>query len=327
MKFFKSLVAGLVIFGLNVVNLSYAGLFSDTLEDKQLKNIHLCENTKTGVARYSFNLLQTASAIRKSGTRFEASISGDEITLEFGRVEKLEMSLNKIDTGDLKKYNISCYEAQELETPKGEFNRKDKTLNITTITAIRIFGYLQPTEKDKALTKEKRDKANAIYILQRKQALEIKIAKEKEQAETEKAKAEKLAQVSKNKKQIERVAKAKARKALNAKRNRYLKMIDDFEKSSNIHKLKDRKIAKSELILTDKVLDDLVLLLDNLEAEIPQESGYTVKDLRDNIDKLYNLFGIKEKIKSQNNNIYSRSFGGYLSWSENTIEKIKQITK
>jgi hypothetical protein len=52
--------------------------------------------------------------------------------------------------------------------PKGEFNRKDKALNITIISVIRIFGYLQPTEKDKALAKEKRDKANAIYVLQQK---------------------------------------------------------------------------------------------------------------------------------------------------------------
>jgi hypothetical protein len=43
----------------------------------------LCEKTKTGVARYSFNLLQTASTVRKVGARFEVSISGDEITLEF----------------------------------------------------------------------------------------------------------------------------------------------------------------------------------------------------------------------------------------------------
>jgi hypothetical protein len=280
MKFFKSLTIWLIILGLNAANIACVRLFSDTLKDAQLKNIHLCENTKTGVARYSFNLLQTASTIRESGIKFEALMFGDEIILEFGQAEKLEMSLSKIDAGDLKKYPISCYEAQELKTSTGDFNRQDKTLNITTISAMEIFGYLQPTEKDKALAQEKRDRTNA-------------------------------------------------------KRHKYLKLIEDFEKKSKIHRLKDEKISASELILTDEVLDDLVILLDNLEAEIPAESTDKMKYLRREADILYELYEPNKRLKRQHNiahtspqyYFYGDKYQGYKTWSELTKENIRRIKK
>jgi molecular chaperone GrpE (heat shock protein) len=330
MKIIKNLTIGLII-GLS--NISYAGLFSNTLDDKELKIIHLCENTKTGVARYSHNLLFTANILRKSGVKFEASTSGDDMTIEIGGMEKIEMSLIKIDVGDLKKYNITCYQAQELEGPKGELSRKDKTLNSTTISALKLFGYLQPTEKDKALAKEKRNKANALDILQKEKNLQEKLAKEQKEKELKQAEAEKLATIKSNEQKILREQKKKARQELNAKRNKYLKMIADFETSSNIHKLKDKKVAITELILTDKVLDDLTLLLDNLEAEIPKESKNRRKELREDIDELYGFFDVNKRIKINEDNLPQYNFYGdnhrgyYKTWSERTKENIKEIQK
>jgi molecular chaperone GrpE (heat shock protein) len=324
MKIIKGLTISLVI-GLS--NISYAGLFSNTLDDKELKNIHLCENTKTGVAKYSHSLLLVANALRKSGTRFEASTSGNNMAIEIGNIEKIEINLTKIDAGDLKKYNTVCYEAQEVKNKDLDLSRKDKTLNPTTIIALRIFGFLEPSEKDKALAKEKDSKKNALEVLQQKQKLQEKIAKEQQEKELKQAEAEKLATIERNKQKILREQKKKARQELNAKRNKYLKMIEDFETSSNIHKLKDKKVATTELILTDKVLDDLTLLLDNLEAEISKELiGISTNDLREKINNLYNIFDLKKKIEYQKS-IYNRRVSGYLDWVEKTKERIKKIQK
>jgi hypothetical protein len=282
-------------------NKSYAGFFSSTLSKEEMKNLFVCEKTKTGVAKYSSSILKVTKILRSSGMKTIVSKSGSDLTIEMGQSDKITIELEKIDSGNLKKKNITCYQTEKINVKEEEFSRKDETLHTNAIS--EFFGYLLPTEKDIQLAKEKRAKVNAMNAFT-----------QQEKATRQKALKDEKIRIKKEKLQAKRLANIKRRDKLKKLRNKYLSMLDKFEKESKILTLNPEK----DLILTDKVIDNLVKLLNTLKAEIniniKWRSYFSCRGIKDlyatkmdaGVEGFYSLYDAKSRISCQDS--FTREF-------------------
>lgn len=64
-----------------------------------------------------------------------------------------------MDSEELSEYNLKCYDIVSLESPEGEYSKKDGTLSNRLI--VDFFGYLNDTIKQKQIKQAKLDKKNA----------------------------------------------------------------------------------------------------------------------------------------------------------------------
>ena len=146
-----------------------------------------------------------------------------------------------IDAKELAEDNITCYEVQNIKSEIDEFDRKDGTLDASTVASLKIFGIPLPTKRDEQLKKDKRAKEIAMHELEKQQKLE--------QAKLLEAKR---VEIKREEKKQERLSKREKRKIVKEKQGKYLSMISDFETKSKILLLKesdDDLLVKSRITI------------------------------------------------------------------------------
>jgi len=299
----KNLTAGIV--GVTIV-IGLTGCGDTELKDSEIKNLAICKNTSTGVARYKTDIEYIVTKARFSGSKTIVTKNDDTltITIDEGKNQIIE-KFKKIPEGELSKYNIKCYEMQSFQAGDKIFSKKDQTLNGLMW---ELYGMLLPTEQQIRKNKQKRE-------LEDKQRQEAQAKRQKEievqQAERKKQKlAKQQLRIDNIKKELNDIQIAQE------KLNRFLAIKKEFEKTSGIVKHVDNMPNKIQIWdsseaknvkLTNKILNDYLSLF---EATKSIDKNILLKRKSDieTIKKYFNLDPSKRTVTYVHNlfNIYGR---------------------
>jgi hypothetical protein len=296
----KTLTTGII--GATIA-IGLTGCGDTELTDAEIDKLAVCENSAKGVKRFNKSISSLVLGGRLKGIKSSVTKNGDELKLILSPdSESVEFLFQKIDEGELSKYDISCYEIQSIKGNNNTVTKKDKTLNGFTI--MPFFGILLPSEQESRENKVKQE-------LEDKERKEAQAQRQREY--DEKKTEQKRQKLAKQQIKIDE-AQNKFNKAQseNEKLNKVLSIQKEFEKTSGILRKINDNPSKIEIWnsdeaknvkLTNKILNDYLNLFEvtkTINESIVRKRKSDISTIKD-----YLKLDINKRTASQIRNLFN----------------------